>query len=206
MIVSGGGDAATPPDLGCGDPGAFRVLGRLDANGSCIWHKAVKDAAIDAVSAEGDVFALLARFNGSATIGPDVIVSPGGKRFVAQFNKAGTLLGSFVIADDSVNLDALAVDMKGGVAFKGRLDNGMADVGGQMLVGDSFLARLGPLAEWVWGKGFVGDAASPCFVSVGPMGSVFLFGRADGSLDFGTGVLSGGSVPNEDVVLAKLKP
>lgn len=206
ILVSGGGDVANPPDLGCGDPGSYRVIGRLDPNGNCVWHKGVSGPAIDFIAAEGDRFALLARFNNSGTIGSDTIAAPGGKRFVALYDTAGTLIGSFIIADDTVNLEALAVDTHGGVVFKGTMTNGTADFDGHVLTGNSFLARLGPDAKWLWGKGLSGDASFPTFVGVAPLGHVFLYGRADGPLDFGTGVLAGGMVPNEDIVLARFKP
>jgi hypothetical protein len=125
---------------------------------------------------------------------------------VALYDTSGTLLGSFVVADDTVFLEALAVDMHGGVVFKGTLQNGTADFSGNVLTGDSFLVRLGPDAAWVWGKGFVGNAAFPSFVGVAPTGHVYLYGRADGPIDFGSGVIDGGTMPNEDLVLARFKP
>ncbi len=41
---------------------------------------------------------------------------------------------------------------------------------------------------------------------MGPFGHVHLHGRADGPIDFGSGVIDGGSVPTEDAVLARFKP
>lgn len=206
IVISGGGDMAAPPDIGCGDPGAFRVLGWLGPDGACVWHKAVSGAALDFVAAENGVLAVLGRFNGSATIGNDTIAAAGGKSFAALFDKTGKLLGSFTIADDTVALEALAVDGHGGMVFKGTLGNGSADLAGHMLTGNSFLVRLAADASWIWGKGLQGDASFPSFVAVAPLNQVYLFGRASGPIDFGSGVIDGGATPNEDVVLARFKP
>src|SRR6185436_3559233 len=98
------------------------------------------------------------------------------------YDTLGTLLWSFLIADASVNLEALAVDANGGVVFKGALTSGAADLDGHLVMGQSFLARLGPDGAFLWAKGFQGNASFPTFVDIAPSGHVFLFGNADGPI------------------------
>jgi hypothetical protein len=206
IVLSAAGTVDEPADIGCGLPLTGRTLAHLSADGACLWQKPMNGPAIDGIVAEGDVFALHARINGDATIGDDTFSLPGGKRLVAMYGSDGTLRGSLVVADDTIYIDALAVDTGGGAVFKARMDSGSTAIDGHLLTGDSCLVRLGPAGEWLWGHAFTGDAAGPASAAIGPLGHVFLYGRADGPLDFGTGLLPGGATPDEDLVLAKFEP
>ena len=206
IVLTANGLAVEPADIGCGSPVAGRSLGRLSPDGDCLWQLPVDGPAIDGLFAEGDVLALHARINQTATIGDTTFSVPGGKVLVATMDPDGQFKSSFVIADE-VEIEALAVDGDGGVVFEGSMKNGSAVVGDQLFTGDSFLVRLGPAGEWLWGKAFVGSADFPAAAGIGPFGHVYLYGRTIGPIDFGTGVLTGGpGSPDEDVVLAKFKP
>jgi hypothetical protein len=215
VIVAGGMYGAC--DFGGGSiaavaPGDDIYLAKFDETGKHLWSKAFATAtnafSVDvAVDATGDVF-LTGPFGATVDFGGGTLTSAGGSDvFVAGFDGNGGHLWSkrFGDAADQSTQRIVALP-SGGAAITGGLF-GSVDFGGGPLTSagqdDAFVARLDAAGNHVWSKRF-GDAAAQHGNGIAAdfKGNVAFVGIMSGTVDFGTGPLSG----TFDAFFAKLAP
>jgi hypothetical protein len=187
-------------------------VAKFDADGNHIWSASFGDVndeyayglALDDLS---NVI-LTGWFIGTVDFGGGVLTSAGGfgDIYVVKFDAGGNHIWSarFGDADDQYAYE-VAADPSGNVIVVGHFD-GTVDFGGGALANigglDMYIAKFDVDGSHVWSHSFAGTGTQwGQGVAVDSAGKVALTGYADGSVDFGGGVLT--SSGSYDVVVAK---
>lgn len=211
------GEAAGTIDLGAGAlsaPGtssAFVV--KLDGAGAPKWGKIFGQQSSSgegvAVTADGYVL-LTGDHNGEIDFGGGPLPNNNGPNiFVAKLDAQGSHVWSKTFGDDkSQHAYGIAVDGAGRSIVTGSY-SGKIDFGGGALTStgmgvDAYLAKLDTVGCQIWAKTF-GDASfqEATGVAMDAAGNAVVTGSISGTVDFGTGALSGAA---DDVFIAKFGP
>ncbi len=189
-------------------------VAKLDAAGNHLWSKRFGNtngqyAGGVSTDAAGNV--VVAGYSyGTVDFGGGALTSAGSSDiFVAKLDAAGEHLWSRRFGDASGQAGlSVTTDGPGNVAVTGYLQ-GTVDFGGGVLTSagstDIFVAKLDASGNHLWskrfGNTFIQDGDS---VAMDATGSVAVFGRFEGTIDFGGGPLV--EVGNYDMFLLKLAP
>ncbi len=135
-------------------------------------------------------------FSGSIDLGGGPIeASAQPNFFVAKYSAAGEPIWSAKGGGGDDQPANASMDTDGNAVIAGNF-NGKVDLGSGELSGGSnlFVARFGPAGEPLWSKSYGIDQESDSVASsaLGKDGSIYLTGRAGGSLNFGGGSLAPG--------------
>jgi hypothetical protein len=189
-----------------GGKDAFVV--RLDAGGSIAWAKrygsVTYDERVKAVAALPDGGAVLAgTFDGAVDFGGTTLTSiVGPDAFVLRLDAAGGRV--FVLQLENADARAVAVDDGGDILvvgdFKGTTTFGNIELTSPQ--SDVFAARVSPAGDVLAAKSYVFPAKAGALAVAAHAGRTYLAGSFQGSVDFGTGLLT--SAGSKDVFVARL--
>ena len=194
-------------------------VAKLDSAGTASWAKSIAttlfDAATDiAVDGSGNILVTGQVGGGSADFGGGVVTGPGGSSklyngFIVKYSNIGTHVSSRILpVNQGVSLDSDSDDnvyLTGVLTEASDLGGGALPLGGG---GDIFLAKLDANLGHLWSKGF-GDSSNqdPSMTRYDrSTKTVLLAGIVKGSIDLGTGLLTGMSTTTYDMALAKFQP
>ena len=201
-VFDGTGDFGTG-NLTAKDSDAF--VAKFGPGGTSMWAHAFGGASYDsadhlAVDATGNVFAA-GTFSGSVDFGTGAIPSAGSTdAFVVGFNVNGvTQVARRIGASGYSRIGGIATTSTGSVVAAARI-NGTLDLGMGALApishDDLLLTELGGTTA-KWAKRYGGsDYSEPNAVDVGGNGVITVGGAFRGTIDVGTGTITGGSKDN----------
>jgi hypothetical protein len=218
-----GGIFAGSLDFGCGlltavgEEDIFLV--KLNSSGTCTWSKsfgiAGQTQTLDSVAVDGAANVVVGgiayggvNFGGGATTG----------YFIAKFGPTGTFSWSDGFAascDESIPM--LAVDGDANVILAGCFVGSVNFGGGDLtnVHGSAFVAKFDASGGYLWANQYGNGAESGAFasdVAVDGCGNIFVTGNFGGlagnpgTINFGTGALTGSNPNAEYAFLAKLDP
>jgi hypothetical protein len=190
-------------------------VAKLVSDGSFAWGHLYGDMgdaqAVNAVAtASNDDILIAGGFDGTITFEqPLMAAAPGRAIFVARLDGAGNPLWSRRFGDAAGDQAAyaVAVDQFDNVYVGGSFD-GVIDLGATKLTsnggGDAFVIKLDPKGNPLWGRR-AGDAGAQRVngIVVDNFGASTAVGSFEGTLDFGTPVVSAGG---SDIFLARFSP
>jgi hypothetical protein len=209
--LEGSLDAGGGPLVSAGGQDAF--VAKFDANGAHLWSKRFGDAepqvALDvSVDGAGNVIAC-GSLTGVVDFGGGPLATVGfANLFVVALDAGGAHQWSRRFGDFHAEYVRCRFDAAGNVLLAGHF-RGKVDFGGGPLAStqgpgaDIFVAKLDAAGNHLWSKRF-GDGANQRAngLAVDGAGNVVVAGGFDGTLDFGSIVLTSSGV--EDVFVAKL--
>ena len=213
-IFSGSADLGSGPIVAQGAHAAYVVA--WGPGGDVLWTRAF-DGVTDVMAAvtEASGVYVVGLADGAVDFGggPRCAAGAGTQRFLLKLDMAGKHLWSTCLGDANVRpgepgVTRLAADAAGGVVFSadfvGSVDFGTGPVQVGAL-GSSAVAKRSASGVPVWTRVFssVGGFVAISSVAVGPDGSVYVVGRANGTIDLGGGPLTTADYYG-DAFLAKL--
>jgi hypothetical protein len=191
-------------------------VAKLDTKGTASWARSIATANIDeatgiAVDGSGNVLVTGQVGGGSIDFGGGLVSGPGKpyNGFLAKYTNVGGYVNAKILpVNRGVSLDADGADniyLTGTLAESGDLGGGALPFVG---IRDIFLAKFDASFGHLWSKSF-GDAKDQAPTATRydkATKTVLLSGTVSGSIDFGTGSLTGMSTTSSDMALAKFQP
>lgn len=186
LLAGCGGDYEEPQEPAAG--AWSKALGSNDNYGG-------PQAGAISVSPAGNLI-ITGTFNETIDLGGGAInASAQPNFFVAKYSASGEAIWSARGGGGDDNVAAVNMDTAGNAILSGSY-NGKVDLGSGELSGGNniFLARFGPSGEPLWSKsyGVSDEFDSIASSAMGSDGSIYLTGRAGGSLNLGGGALAPG--------------
>ncbi len=213
------GTNCSPIDFGGGElPFAGECDGflvKLDAAGKHVWTKSFGDTGVQqgiAVAADAqDNVVLTFQYMGTVDLGGEALSSLPmfGDTGVVKLDADGNHLWSKRLFNTGKWANFVpAVDSLGNVLIVGA-SNGSVDFGGGTMEAqgtDTYIAKLDANGKHVWSHrhGFTGTLNKPHSVALDALGSAWIIGFFDGTIDFGAGPLT--SEGQTDTYIARFAP
>ncbi len=212
------GTFSSNPDFGGGQVSGSGVIGVFVASfgptGAHRWSKGFGTGGqnfAEAVATDSsDNVVITGAFDSNINFGGDQLASVGDRDvFVAKFDSDGAHVFSQRHGDQKrQTAAAVACDDADNVIFTGNLDGSMSfggptvdGVGG----GDLFVTKLNSSAAYRWAQSFGDtDLQEGLAVATGPGGKVFVTGKFEGELDFGSDTLT--SAGSTDIFVVSFDP